>query len=132
MDGRVTVGVRRRVSPFEQRVYGATRQIPRGRVTTYALLASAIGCRSARAVGQALRRNPFAPRVPCHRVISSDLRLGGFEGWREGAPVRRKKALLAAEGVFFLRGRLADASRVFAFPKERSAGYDPGERSSQP
>ena len=49
---------------FEARVYEALRRIPRGQVTTYGRLAAALGCGSARAVGQALRRNPFAPEVP--------------------------------------------------------------------
>lgn len=100
------------VSDFQSRVYEALRKIPRGRVTTYAELARAIGCRSPRAVGQALRRNPLAPVVPCHRVIASDGRPGGFVGRRHGAALRRKLALLAAEGVRFDRGRIADPSRI--------------------
>lgn len=91
--------------------------IPRGQVTTYALLGKAIDCRSPRAVGQALRRNPFAPQVPCHRVIASDLTPGGFNGARGGTArggteIKRKLRLLAAEGVEFRDGRLADPSRI--------------------
>jgi methylated-DNA-[protein]-cysteine S-methyltransferase len=58
---------------------------------------------SARAVGQAMRRNPFAPVVPCHRVIAADLNLGGFVGsWGIAtANVQRKKAMLQKEGVVF-------------------------------
>ncbi len=94
------------VTPFQQRVYAAAKRIPRGSVTTYARLAKSIGCGSARAVGQALRRNPFAPVVPCHRVIASDLTLGGFAGKTSGAAIARKKALLAKEGVRFVNGRV--------------------------
>jgi O-6-methylguanine DNA methyltransferase len=55
--------------------------IPKGRVTTYGDMAKALSPPScARAVGQAMRRNPFAPKVPCHRVVASDLKLGGFKG----------------------------------------------------
>jgi methylated-DNA-[protein]-cysteine S-methyltransferase len=93
-------------------VYVAVRRIPRGRVATYGGVAAAIGCGSARAVGQALRRNPFAPRVPCHRVIASDLTLGGFDGARAGAELARKERLLAAEGVVFRNGRLLDRDRL--------------------
>ena len=93
---------------FEQKVYAAVSRIPRGRVTTYKLLAACVGCGSAQAVGQALRRNPFAPRVPCHRVIASDLGIGGFAGHSTGREIRRKKALLAREGVHFRNGKLAD------------------------
>ena len=71
------------VSAFQNDVYGQVRKIPRGSVTTYGLVAKAIGCGSPRAIGQALARNPFAPEVPCHRVVHSDLRLGGFQGFRE-------------------------------------------------
>ena len=77
----------RTITPFQQRVYDATCRIPAGRVTTYGLLARHLGCRSAQAVGQALRRNPFAPQVPCHRVIAADLRMGGFCGARDGAQI---------------------------------------------
>lgn len=102
-------------TPFRQRVYAATRKIPRGRVTTYKLLADHIGCGSCRAVGQALKRNPSAPRVPCHRVIASGGTPGGFQGRRGGAALARKLRLLAAEGVRFRGGRLADLRRLFRF-----------------
>jgi len=103
-------------TPFQQRVYDALGRIPKGKVTTYALLARHVRCGSARAVGQALRRNPFAPKVPCHRVIASDLLIGGFCGARSGAQIRRKRALLETEGVTFdAKGRLAYPGRVFRF-----------------
>ena len=97
---------------FERRIYALLELVPRGRVTTYGALAQAVGGVSARAVGQALRRNPFAPRVPCHRVIAADGTPGGFNGRRGGPELRRKLELLRAEGVLFERGRLADPSRM--------------------
>lgn len=100
---------------FQQRVCAATRTIPRGRVTTYKLLAKYIGCGSCRAVGQALKRNPYSPRAPCHRVIASDGTLGGFYGRRAGVALRRKARLLAAEGVRFRHGRLVDCRQLFRF-----------------
>jgi len=103
------------VTDFQKKVYRFTKRIPMGRVTTYALLAGAIGCGSCRAVGQALKRNPFAPRVPCHRVISSDLTVGGFEGSSKGLSISRKKVLLRREGVYFRAGRLADSDRIYRF-----------------
>ncbi len=69
---------------FESRVYRTISRIPRGRVSTYKIVAARLHCGSCQAVGQALRRNPFAPKVPCHRVIASDLTLGGFAGHRSG------------------------------------------------
>ena len=104
------------VTPFQQRVYDALCEVPRGRVTTYGLLARRIGCGSPRAVGQALRANPFAPRVPCHRVIAGQGTLGGFQGCAQGAAVRRKRALLLAEGVRFdAAARLAEPARLWRF-----------------
>jgi len=81
-------------------------------VTTYQSLARAIGCGSARAVGQALRRNPFAPQVPCHRVIASDLTLGGFNGSSSPETLAKKVALLASEGVEFQSCQLSDPALV--------------------
>jgi methylated-DNA-[protein]-cysteine S-methyltransferase len=105
------------ITPFQQRVYDATRSIPCGRVATYAALGQSIGCRCPRAVGQALRRNPFAPKVPCHRVIASDLTPGGFSGQRHGSELVRKLSLLAAEGVEFgADGRLIRPDQLFQFP----------------
>lgn len=102
-------------TPFEERVYAAVRLVPPGRVTTYGALARQVGCGSAQAVGQALRRNPYAPGVPCHRVIRSDLGIGGFFGKSSGPEVRRKVRLLREEGVRFAGGRLCEPWRVFRF-----------------
>ncbi|MCI4371401.1 MAG: methylated-DNA--[protein]-cysteine S-methyltransferase [Thermoplasmata archaeon] len=80
---------------FERRVYEATRMVPFGKVATYGQIARAIGePGAARAVGQALSRNPVAIIVPCHRVIASDGSLGGFSS---GLDWKRK--LLRHEGV---------------------------------
>jgi methylated-DNA-[protein]-cysteine S-methyltransferase len=103
------------VTPFQKRVYEAVSRIPKGRVATYQGVAKHIGCGSPRAVGQALRRNPFAPRVPCHRVIASTLAMGGFKGETGGPALRRKMTLLAGEGVRFVEGRLSEPSRVYRF-----------------
>ena len=89
------------VTPFRQRVFEALLEVPRGSVTTYGALAGRIGCGSARAVGGALRRNPLAPEVPCHRVVASDLTLGGFNGQRIGDMIEKKRLLLESEGVDF-------------------------------
>ncbi|MBI3323151.1 MAG: MGMT family protein [Candidatus Omnitrophica bacterium] len=87
-------------TPFQRKVYEALLKIPRGQVRTYAEVARTIGRpRAARAVGQALKRNRWAPAIPCHRVVASDGKLGGYSGpgglagkrrllRREGAPPR--------------------------------------------
>jgi len=100
---------------FQRRVYEAAKKIPRGRVTTYKMIARRIKCRSCRAIGQALRRNPFAPIVPCHRVIASDLTPGGFHGHQTGQAVRNKLKLLGREGVSFHKGKLANPDLIYRF-----------------
>lgn len=86
-----------RCSPFQEAVLCAEYQIPRGSVSTYRLLANHIGNpKGARAVGNALARNPFPIIIPCHRAIRSDGYIGGFQGG-----VGMKKVLLEKEGVKF-------------------------------
>jgi methylated-DNA-[protein]-cysteine S-methyltransferase len=85
------------VPPFHRRVYDAARKIPRGTTTTYGSLAERIGAAgAARAVGQALARNPFAIIVPCHRVVASGGKTGGFSA---SGGVTTKLRLLVIEGV---------------------------------
>lgn len=86
--GRILPGM-----TFSQRVWAITARIPRGRVTTYGDIAKKLRSGS-RAVGHALHRNPYAPQVPCHRVVGSDGRLVGFAGG-----LAAKRRLLKAEGV---------------------------------
>lgn len=85
------------ITPFQRRVYIALLEVPAGETITYGELARRIGCRSAQAVGQALKRNPFAPEVPCHRVIAADGSLGGYNGRRDGEEIERKRQLLNSE-----------------------------------
>ena len=84
---------------FQEKVYNALRKVPEGKVITYKELAEAIGCKSPRAIGQAMRHNPYAPIVPCHRVVASDGSIGGFSGRTSGSAIDRKVALLRKEGV---------------------------------
>ena len=85
------------ITPFQRRVYLELLSVPCGQTVTYGELARRIGCCSAQAVGQALKRNPFAPEVPCHRVVASDGSLGGYLGQRSGKQVERKRELLEIE-----------------------------------
>ncbi len=88
----------RKPTEFEKSVYDAVRRIPEGETRSYDWVAREIGRpKSARAVGNALNRNPFAPEVPCHRVIKSDGTIGGFRG----GTVRKRELLnreLTAQG----------------------------------
>jgi methylated-DNA-[protein]-cysteine S-methyltransferase len=85
------------VEPFRQRVYEAARSIGWGRTATYGELARRIGSPgAARDVGWALSRNPWPLVVPCHRILASGGRLGGFSAHGGAAT---KERLLALEGV---------------------------------
>ncbi len=82
-------------TPFQRSVYEHLVQVPHGRLTTYGELARAMGRPdAAQAVGQAVGANPLPVVIPCHRVVASDQRLGGYSG---GLAV--KVALLAVERV---------------------------------
>ena len=94
---------------FNQKVWALTARVPRGKVTTYARIARALGSKGYRAVGNALNKNPFAPAVPCHRVVGSDGSLTGFAGGLE-----KKRRLLAAEGVR-CSGQRASVDKPFSF-----------------
>ncbi|GEM_PF-75987 len=86
------------ITEFQRKVYLEALNIPRGETITYGELAKRIGCRSAQAVGQALRKNPFAPEVPCHRVLAADGSLHGYNGQTEGEMIAKKLRLLREEG----------------------------------
>ncbi|KAH7320249.1 6-O-methylguanine DNA methyltransferase [Stachybotrys elegans] len=104
MDRELALIAHSQRTAFEKRVWTALCQVPRGSFTTYGLLAAHLGT-SPRAVGNALRRNPFAPAVPCHRVVATGGGLGGFKGsWLgrkegEGITLEEKRTLLRGEGV---------------------------------
>ncbi|KAF2632524.1 DNA binding methylated-DNA--cysteine S-methyltransferase [Macroventuria anomochaeta] len=93
-----------KVTEYQERVYALLQQIPEGRITTYAAMSKALNS-SPRAVGGALRNNPFAPDIPCHRCIASTGFIGGFKGdWEKvpsGQNQESKRKLLEGEGVRF-------------------------------
>ncbi len=96
------------ISDFERAVYIALLDVPRGRVISYGSLAKRAGFPgAARAVGSALNRNPFAPKVPCHRVVKSSGEVGGF-----AHGVKRKIEILKSEGIKIKNKRIIDLESV--------------------
>ncbi|MFN0118667.1 MAG: methylated-DNA--[protein]-cysteine S-methyltransferase [Elusimicrobiota bacterium] len=86
-----------RYTPFQQKVWEACYQIPKGQVLTYTELAKKINHPHAvRAVGSALAKNPFAPTIPCHRVIRTDGKMGGYSAT---GGIKKKLQLLLNEGA---------------------------------
>ena len=81
------------MTDFQKKVYKAALSIPLGEVRTYKWVAKKIGHpKACRAVGQALKNNPFTLLIPCHRVIQSGGKLGGYAGGK-----KKKQALLDLE-----------------------------------
>ena len=82
-DPGLTPPLRPEGTAFQQRVWQELLTIPFGQTASYGEIARAVGCGSARAVGQAVHNNPIALMIPCHRVIGADGSLTGFAGGLE-------------------------------------------------
>ena len=87
-----------------QKVYSLIKQIPKGKITTYKIVADTLGIKSYRAVGQILKRNPNAPIVPCHRIVKSNGELGGYAGTN----TLQKAKILEKEGIKISNGKILD------------------------
>lgn len=95
---------KRKHSKFEQEVWEMLKKIPSGKVASYLDIAKAMGRPLAsRAVGNAIGKNSFAPEIPCHRVVCSSGKIGGYA---KGAS--EKIQLLEKEGIKVKKGRIAD------------------------
>lgn len=114
------------VAPFHRLVYQLVRTIPPGETLSYGEVAAKVGSPGgARAVGQALRRNPFPVVVPCHRVLAAGGKLGGFS-----APggLATKVQMLAREAVATLAGGATSGAGTTAdAPPGPSLGFDPAQ-----
>ncbi|WP_345977516.1 MGMT family protein [Sulfurimonas sp. HSL3-7] len=100
-------------TPFQNEVYKAIEKIPKGRVTTYGAIACYLNTNAIRAVGTAVGKNPYAPKVPCHRVVLANGSIGSYSG--EGG-VERKIELLRQEGVAVEKGKIIDfEKRLFDY-----------------
>lgn len=104
---------------FNEEVWALCKKVPAGKVTTYGSLARALGTRAYQAVGNAMNKNPYGawtlglddPKmVPCHRVVNSDGRIGGF-----ARGVDAKTELLRREGVEVVEGKVDLKAHIFRF-----------------
>ena len=89
------------------RVYTKLLQVPEGKVTTYGDLAKAVGLENGqRVIGTIMKKNPFPGIVPCHRVVKSDGKIGGF-AYGE----RIKSQMLVKEGIKIKDGKIVDFAK---------------------
>jgi methylated-DNA-[protein]-cysteine S-methyltransferase len=98
------------MTTFSDKVHAICKRIPKGKVSTYREIGNALGGYGQvyRAVGVALKNNPYAPRVPCHRVVCSDGRIGGYKGAKSGRKIALKVSLLKREGIIVRKGKVID------------------------
>lgn len=92
-----TVPIKIYATPFQHKIYNALQTVPYGKTVTYGQLTSMAGVKGARAAGGAVSRNPIPIIVPCHRVIRSDGKIGGFCG--KSNLIGLKQRLLEIEGI---------------------------------
>jgi len=96
---------------INKKVLDLVRKIPKGKVTTYKIIAEKLNSRAYRAVGSALKNNKNPVIIPCHRVINSDGSLGGYKGIRNN---KEKSDLLRKEGIEINKGKI-DLKYLFRF-----------------
>jgi methylated-DNA-[protein]-cysteine S-methyltransferase len=97
---------------FNEKVYWLCKKIPKGKVSSYGEIARALNTKAFRAVGQALKRNPYAPIVPCHRVVRSNGNIGGFSG-KDIKNIKKKITMLKEEGIEVKNNRIIDFEENF-------------------
>lgn len=103
-----------KIPEFYRKIYALCRKIPKGKVTTYKILAEKLGTKAYRAVGAAMNLNPYGilncngkDMVPCHRVVASS---GHLHGFAHG--LKKKAELLEKEGIKVVTDKIADFEKV--------------------
>jgi methylated-DNA-[protein]-cysteine S-methyltransferase len=96
---------------LEEKVYKKLLEVPPGMVTTYGELSKAVGIKNGqRVIGRIMNKNPYPVIVPCHRVIKSDGKIGGY-AWGE----KIKISMLSKEGVKIKNGKIVDLKMFYRF-----------------
>ncbi len=92
---------------LEEKVYKKLLEVPKGKITTYGELAKVIGLKNGqRVIGKIMNKNPYPVIVPCHRVIKSDGKIGGY-AWGE----KVKAKMLLNEGIKIKNGKILDVEK---------------------
>ncbi|MFA5855910.1 MAG: MGMT family protein [Candidatus Pacearchaeota archaeon] len=86
---------------FSERCYEVLKKVPKGKVVTYKWIAEKLGSKAFRAVGNSMNKNPNILEVPCHRVVKSDGRVGGY-----AKGIKEKIKMLEKEGVIIVNGKI--------------------------
>ncbi len=96
---------------LEEKVYRKLMEVPKGRVTTYAELAKAVGLKNGqRVIGRIMNKNPYPVIIPCHRVILSSGKVGGY-AWGDNV----KTNMLSKEGVKIKDGKILNSKIIYRF-----------------
>ena len=95
---------------FNERCYLILRKVPKGKVTTYKEIAKSLNSKAYRAVGNAMNKNPYAPKVPCHRVVKSDGKVGGF-----ASDTKKKIKMLKEEGIEISNNKISLKKYLYKF-----------------
>jgi len=93
-----------KLTKLQKKIYNLLIKIPKGKITTYKLLAKAIGKpKNWREIGKILNENPFPERFPCYKVVRSDGKIGGYS-----QSLRKKIAFLRKDGIIVRKNRIVN------------------------
>jgi len=97
---------------LDKKIYKKLLEVPKGKITTYGELAKAVGMKNGqRAVGKIMNKNPYPVIIPCHRVVKSDGKVGGYAYGEE-----IKSDMLTREGIQIKNGKILDLeNRIYRF-----------------
>ena len=97
---------------LDKKIYKKLLEVPKGKITTYGELAKAVGLKNGqRAVGKIMNRNPYPVIIPCHRVVKSDGKIGGYAYGEE-----IKSDMLTREGIVIKNGKILDLeNKIYRF-----------------
>jgi len=99
---------------FSEKCYELLKKVPKGKVTTYKAIARKLKTRAYRAVGNAMNKNPYAPKIPCHRCINSNGEIGGF-----ASGTKKKVKMLKKEGIEIKNNKIDLKKYLFDFSKRK-------------